>query len=92
MRTISRSSRFKRDYKKLLSGVYGRSVESDLIALLHLLATDQALPEVYRDHPLAGEWHAIVTAICGRMLFLSTARRSKCTLQLVRIGSHSDLF
>ncbi|MBV9572388.1 MAG: type II toxin-antitoxin system mRNA interferase toxin, RelE/StbE family [Alphaproteobacteria bacterium] len=55
MRTIRRTTQFKRDYKRELKGRFGKTLEGDLRAVLSLLVSDTRLPERYRDHPLAGE-------------------------------------
>ena len=51
-----RSTRFKRDYRRLTSGGEGKSIEHDLARLIHLLAKDCPLPVRYRDHALTGDW------------------------------------
>jgi mRNA interferase YafQ len=56
MRTISRSGRFKRDYKRLKAGPLGAKLDDLLREALALLAADPPLPERFRDHALAGEW------------------------------------
>ncbi len=56
MRTIKRSSRFKRDFKRESRGQHRAVLASDLIETLHLLANDQALPLRLFDHALTGDW------------------------------------
>ena len=48
MRTIDRSTVFKRDFKK-----HG-DIDVALIEVLYNLLNDKALPEKYRDHLLSG--------------------------------------
>jgi len=55
MRTIRRTTQFKRDYKRESKGRYAKSLERDLRTILSLLVSDARLPENSRDHPLAGE-------------------------------------
>jgi mRNA interferase YafQ len=55
MRTISRTSRFKKDYKREARGRHKTTLNIDLLAVVSLLAEDSPLPEKLRDHPLTGE-------------------------------------
>jgi len=50
MRTIRRTARFKRDYKREAKGRYRATLDRDLLAVVSLLAADAALPEKHRDH------------------------------------------
>src|SRR5215813_7502951 len=56
MRTIRRTTHFKRDYKRTKAGRHRATVDEDLRAVVMLLATDTPLPARYRDHPLLGDW------------------------------------
>lgn len=56
MRTIRRTARFKRDYRRELSSALGKKLESLLRPVLVLLADDKPLPQRYVDHALSGEW------------------------------------
>ena len=49
MRTISRTTRFKKDYKRESKGQHRTT-------LLTLLINDTPLPEKLHDHALTGEW------------------------------------
>jgi mRNA interferase YafQ len=56
MRTIERSSAFKRDYKREAKGRYRATLDDDLKTVLVALAMDQPLDARYRDHDLSGNW------------------------------------
>lgn len=57
MRTIERSSAFKRDYRRVKATPQHRhDLDGLLLAALALLADDQPLPESLRDHALSGIW------------------------------------
>ncbi len=57
MRTIERSTAFKRDYKRTKSTPrYSKNLNKWVSNILSLLLADQALPENNRDHPLGGNW------------------------------------
>jgi mRNA interferase YafQ len=56
MRTIERSSAFKRDYKRAKATPrHRKDVDSLVSAAVALLLSDQALPENSRDHALSGD-------------------------------------
>ncbi len=57
MRTIERSSAFKRDYKRAKATQrHGKDVDSLVSTAVVLLLSDRALPEKNRDHALSGDW------------------------------------
>jgi len=56
MRTIERSSAFKRDYKREARGQIGATLEAALLPVLAALANDEALELRLRDHDLSGDW------------------------------------
>ena len=56
MRTIDRSTRFKRDYKRELKGRHRATLDADFQPVLAALATDTPLDPNYRDHDLSGDW------------------------------------
>jgi mRNA interferase YafQ len=91
MRTISRTSRFKRDYKREMKGVHGSSLPNDLTAAVFLLATNAVLPQSLRDHPLAGEWKGFRDCHFKADLVMIYRLPDDQTLELVRLGSHSEL-
>ena len=57
MRTINRSTAFKRDYKRIkATPQHKKDIDSLIEAVLVLLLTDQVLPPPLRDHALTGDW------------------------------------
>lgn len=91
MRTIERTSRFKKDYKREAKGRHAKSLDSELLAVLQQLVTDQSLAEKYRDHSLSGEWSDHRDCHIKPDLVLIYRKTEENTLQLVRLGSHSEL-
>lgn len=91
MRTISRTSRFKKDYKREVRGQHRATLDADLPAAVSRLATDTALPERFRDHPLTGEWADHRDCHIKPDLVLIYRVPDAETLELVRLGSHSEL-
>jgi len=91
MRTISYTNRFKRDYKREKAGRHGKTLDAELAKVVDLLKADISLPRRYFDHPLSGEW--IDCRDCHLMpdLVLIYWKPDKDSLELVRLGSHSEL-
>lgn len=91
MRRIERTKAFKRDYKRVKATPKHRDVEALLRQVLQLLAADVSLPERNRDHGLSGEWKDHRDCHLKPDLVLIYRKPSKAVVQLVRLGSHSDL-
>jgi mRNA interferase YafQ len=91
MRTISYTSRFKRDYKRERSGRRRRTLDADLMAVVNLLATDAPLPRWHVDHKLSGEWADFRDCHIKPDLILIYRKPDAESLELVRLGSHSEL-
>jgi len=88
MLTLVRKSRFKKDFKKLLSS--GRNPD-ELAAVIQILANEETLPESYRDHALIGDY-AGCRECHIRPDWLLIYKVTQTELILVRTGSHSQLF
>jgi mRNA interferase YafQ len=91
MRTIERTSQFKRDYKREAKGIYRASLDTDLIAILTALTNDHPLSEKHRDHALTGNWKDHRDCHLKPDLLLIYRKPDDAVLQLVRLGSHSEL-
>ena len=91
MRTIRRTARFKRDYKREARGRYRRTLDRDLLTVVSLLAADAPLPGRYRDHALTGDWKDHRDCHIRPNLVLIYRKPDAETLDLVRLGSHSEL-
>lgn len=91
MRTIKYTHRFKRDYRRELSGRHGRQLDALLMDVVNLLAQDRALPHKCLDHPLSGNWHDHRDCHIKPDLILIYRKPDAENLELVRLGSHSEL-
>jgi mRNA interferase YafQ len=91
MRTIRRTSRFKKDFNRELRGKLGANVAELLTAALILLVKDEALPTNMRDHALTGEWSDHRDCHLRPDLVLIYRKPDAKNLDLVRLGSHSEL-
>jgi mRNA interferase YafQ len=93
MRTIERSSAFKRDYKRAKSSPrHRKELDSLLSTLLTLLLSDRPLPATNRDHALSGAWLGYRECHIKPDLLLIYRKPDAATLRLARLGSHSELF
>ena len=91
MRTVNRTHRFKKDYKRESRGQHRQVLDELLLAVVSLLAADVALPEAMRDHALSGEWKDHRDCHLRPDLVLIYRLGDAETLELVRLGSHSEL-
>ncbi len=91
MRTIERTGQFKRDYKRELKGRHRKTLETSFIAVIKTLATDQPLAKKYLDHALTGDKKDFRDCHIKPDLILIYRKVDHQILQLVRIGSHSNL-
>jgi mRNA interferase YafQ len=62
MRTIERSTAFKRDYKREARGKHWATLDSGLVPVLEALAEDTPMEVRHRDHELSGAGAAIAGA------------------------------
>jgi mRNA interferase YafQ len=92
MRTIERTNAFKRDFKREKSGQYRRDLDTLIFATISLLAEDKPLPRKNRDHALGGEWRDHRECHLKPDLLLIYRKPNTEVLQLVRLGSHGELF
>jgi mRNA interferase YafQ len=91
MRRIERTRVFKRDYKKVKATPKHRDVEVLLREVLELLVTDVPLPQRNHDHPRSGEWKDHRDCHLKPDLVLIYRKPNEEVVQLVRLGSHSQL-
>ena len=92
MRRIERTNAFRRDFKREQRGQHRRDIEALLTSAISSLAEDKLLPEKNRDHGLAGEWRDFRECHLKPDLLLIYRKPEADVLQLVRLGSHSELF
>lgn len=92
MRRIERTTAFRRDFKREKRGQYRRDLDSVVSGVVSLLIEDTPLPEKNRDHGLGGEWRDHRECHLKPDLLLIYRKADAKVLQLVRMGSHSELF
>ncbi|WP_027360765.1 type II toxin-antitoxin system YafQ family toxin [Desulforegula conservatrix] len=89
MRALVQQSQFKTDLKRVAKS--GRYKLSDILSVIEDLANDKPLPDKYRDHSLTGNWSDCRDCHIKPDLVLIYRKISNDTLQLIRLGSHSEL-
>lgn len=91
-RKIERSTAFRRDYKRESRRRYRRSLDVELAGVLESLVRDSVLEPSFRDHALSGAWQGCRECHIRPDLILIYMKPHDGVLQLVRLGSHSELF
>ena len=89
MYKIEQSSRFKKDLKRYLHD------KDKLIALNNVikqLEENGVVPAEYFPHPLKGEYAGAMECHIKNDFLLIWVDKETCTIKLVRLGSHSELF
>lgn len=92
MRRVEPTTAFRRDYKRVQAAPRHRDIEVVLPPVLQLLAADTPLPVRNRDHALTGNWADHREFHVKPDLLLIYSKPDDEVLQLVRLGSHSELF
>lgn len=91
MRRIRALSQFKKDFRRERSGRYGPKLEAELKQVLDQLVRDEPLPRHRFDHPLKGKWSDCRDCHIRPDLVLIYRKPDDETLDLLRLGSHSEL-
>jgi mRNA interferase YafQ len=92
MRRIERTNAFQRDFKREKRSGLGSDLDSLVAEIVSLLSEDKPLPAKNRDHALAGNWQDHRECHLKPDLLLIYRKPDADVLQLVRMGSHSELF
>jgi len=89
MYDLDYSTQFKKDFKKITKMPIPDIIEVG--SVISELQKGQILEAKYVDHPLSGNWNNFRDCHIKPDLVL-IYRINENTLQLARIGSHSDVF
>ena len=92
MRRIERTNAFRRDFKREKKGQYRHDFDSLVSDVVSLLVKDAPLPEKQRDYVLGGNWKDYRECHLRPDLLLIYRKPDAEVLQLIRLGSHSELF
>lgn len=88
---IERTAQFKRDYKREAKGQHRKILQDAFLTVLDELIKNEPLAEKYQDHALSGDWKDHRDCHIKPDLILIYRKPDDDTLQLVRMGSHSEL-
>jgi mRNA interferase YafQ len=91
MRKIKYTNQFKRDYKREKRKRHGLTLDNDLLSVVESLVIDKKLSIKMRDHSLTGDWKDHRDCHIKPDLVLIYRKTKQNTLELVRLGSHSEL-
>jgi mRNA interferase YafQ len=91
MRSLNKTSKFKKDYRRVSRTPQHRDIEIRLPAILNLLVTDTELPERYADHPLKGKRKGQRDCHIKPDLVLIYEKVGDDLLILCELGSHSEI-
>jgi len=91
MRIVRHTGRFRRDYKREKAGRHGRRLDTELLQTVALLAEDLPLRRRHFDHALGGDWRDHRDCHIRPDLIPIYRKPDNQHLDLVRLGSHSEL-
>ncbi|MGD0630774.1 MAG: type II toxin-antitoxin system YafQ family toxin [Terracidiphilus sp.] len=91
MRTIKQTTAFRRDLKRESKGRHRASLSESFVRVVQALANDEPLAERFYDHALSNNWQDHRDCHIRPDLVLIYRKPDDETLQLVRLGSHSEL-
>jgi mRNA interferase YafQ len=91
MRTIERTTAFKRDFKREAKGQHRDILDTDLRQIIMALVCDSPLEVRHRDHALSNNWKGYRDCHVKPDLVLIYRTSGEDLLILARLGSHSEL-
>ena len=89
MKRLFASGQYKKDYKRY------RNHPQKMAALkivLDMLANEQPIPKEYSPHILHGNYRGCMECHVGNDFLLIWVDEQRDIIELVRLGSHSELF
>ena|ERR1700722_19090893 len=92
MRRIERRNAFRRDFKREKKEQYRHDLDSLVSDVLTFRVNDASLPKKHRDHVMGGNWKDYRECHLRPDLLLIYRKPGAEVLQLIRLGSHGELF
>ena len=89
MKEIRKTIQFKKDFKR-----YSKDLErvKALFEIVPKLANDEPIPAEFKPHSLGGDYHNHMECHIGNDYLLIWYDKTEHVIELVRLGSHSELF
>ena len=89
MKTLKPSTQYKKDLKRIRNNP---KKAAELLKVLQLLEQELEIPETYKPHLLTGDYSGCMEChIQGDFLLIWIDQQTN-EIDLVRLGSHSELF
>lgn len=89
MKEIRKTSQFKKDFKRIKNDI---GKQRTLFEIITCLENDKPVPEKYDPHPLKGNWKNYMECHIEDDYLLIWYDKLSNKIELVRLGSHSELF
>ena len=89
MKTLHYSTKAKKDLKKYR---HDPQKMKNLYTVLELLVNDMKLPAIYQPHSLAGEYTDCMECHIESDFLLIWLDTKNNIIEILRVGSHSELF
>ena len=89
MKRLFPSTQYKKDYKRYRNNPQKVAALKDV---LDMLSNEQPIPAEYQPHPLHGRYKGCVECHVQGDFLLIWLDPKKNVIELVRLGSHSELF
>ncbi|MDI9349297.1 MAG: type II toxin-antitoxin system YafQ family toxin [Candidatus Symbiobacter sp.] len=91
MRDIEKAKSFRQDLKRESLGRYRNQIDELVFQALTYLAEDVPLPAKFHDHALKGKLRGFRECHLKPDLLLIYRKPDEHSLELTRLGSHSEL-
>ena len=91
MRTIDKSTQFKKVYRKAAKSIDPLELDKRLGFVISSILADQPLPDRFKDHALKANWRGHRDCYVFPSLVLIYRLQGDSVLRLFRLGYHSDL-
>lgn len=89
MKQIRKTTQFKKDFKRFR---HDMDAVTELLTIVRLLEQGKDLPKANKPHPLQGKWKNHMECHIGNDYLLIWYDKIRDVVELVRLGSHSELF
>jgi len=89
MKRLFPSTQYKKDYKRYRNNPQKVAALKDV---LDMLSNEQPIPAEYQPHPLHGRYKGCIECHVQGDFLLIWLDPKKNVIELVRLGSHSELF